>query len=187
MSLVSVKLYRQSLLFRRCFEWKAQIRSAGGSVYTSDSMARNGTQLVATHSLHIAQSSVGGGIWDKRIRQRYLYIVLVLLATDLRKCSSTTCTYAGKTMTIGECGTIFISSYDFAMRNASALNTFFKVLTPKSLSSQEPCIQYAIFDEVHYLKIQKQFASRHCGPLGYHVSLVSQQRPFKIVQQRSIH
>lgn len=74
------------------------------------------------------------------------------LAADLRKCSSTTCTYAGKTMTIGECGAIFISSYDFAMRNASALNTFFKVLTPKSLSSQEPCIQYAIFDEVHYLK-----------------------------------
>ncbi|EFO65427.1 DNA repair and recombination protein Rhp26p [Giardia lamblia P15] len=74
------------------------------------------------------------------------------LAADLRKCSSTTCTYAGKTMTIGECGAIFISSYDFAMRNAAALNTFFQVLTPKSLSSQEPCIQYAIFDEVHYLK-----------------------------------
>lgn len=74
------------------------------------------------------------------------------LASDIRKYSYMTCTYAGKTLTVGECGTIFIASYDFVMRNADDLNIFFKLLTRDSPSTQEQAIQYAIFDEVHYLK-----------------------------------
>lgn len=77
---------------------------------------------------------------------------LFSLAADLRAQSSRTCTYAGKVLTLGECGTIFIASYDFAMRNADALNLFFQILTSNSTSSQQPCIHYTVFDEVHYLK-----------------------------------
>lgn len=75
---------------------------------------------------------------------------LFSLALDIRKCSSRTYTYVGRTLTIGECGTLFISSYDFAMRNADALNIFFKALNFPS--SQDSAIKYAVFDEVHYLK-----------------------------------